>query len=85
MLKTKSTVFLALGALLAGAGAEAWEFDLSGSVGLETRAFTQKPRFPAQADASVSFSFQPELYATWGDDRQSLLFVPFVRLDQNDS
>lgn len=78
-------LFAAFLVLLLPAAAAALELDVSGSVGLETRAFFQSPRFPAQADASVSVSFRPEVYALWGDDRQSLLFVPFFRLDQNDS
>lgn len=85
MLKTKFQIGLGLAGSLLAAAASAYEFDLSGSVGLETRAFTQSPRFASQADASVSVSFKPELYTTWGDGQQSLLFVPFVRLDQNDS
>jgi hypothetical protein len=79
------TRFLAALLLAVPVCVPAAEFDFSGSVGLETRAFFQSPRFASQADASVSASFRPELYARWDDDQQSLLFIPFFRLDQNDS
>ena len=82
IMKRLAQVFLLL---LPLASATAFELDISGSIGLETRAFFQSPCFPSQPDATVSAAFKPEFYGTWDDDRQSLLFVPFFRLDQNDS
>ncbi|MEX2481945.1 MAG: hypothetical protein WD928_13900 [Gammaproteobacteria bacterium] len=65
--------------------AAALELDFSGSIGIESRLFFQSPRFASQSDASGSFAFQPEFYAAWADGYQSLLFIPFLRLDQNDA
>src|SRR5690606_6975334 len=67
------------------APAAALELDFSGSIGVESRLFFQSPRFASQSDASGSFAFQPEFYAAWADGYQSLLFIPFLRLDQNDA
>lgn len=61
------------------------EFELSGYLGAEARVFWQQARLPEQSDASGSLVFKPEFYQSWHDGDQSLLFVPFVRLDQNDA
>ncbi len=74
-----------VGALLGASAACAVELDVSGAIGAEARVFFQSPRFASQADATGSIAFTPEIYALWDDDRQSLLFIPFARLDQNDS
>ena len=60
-------------------------FELSGDVALETRGFFQSPRLAEQADANVSLALNPELYWAWNDGADSVLFVPFARLDQNDT
>ena len=60
------------------------DLDISGEVGLQGRVFFQDPIFPGQSGVNGSVSFQPEFYAEWDDDNQSLLFVPFVRFYQND-
>ena len=59
--------------------------ELSGDVALETRGFFQSPRLADQADANVSLALNPELYRAWNDGDDSVLFVPFARLDQNDT
>ncbi len=75
-----AAALLALSVTQAAAGA----LDLSGDVALEVRGFLQSPRLPEQGDASVSLAFNPELYSAWNDGADSLLMVPFARLDQND-
>ena len=82
-MKGKRGAVAIAGLLVAGAGG-AVEWDLSGSVGAESRLFLQSGRFPTQADTTGSLAFKPEVYATWGEGSQSLLFVPFFRFDQND-
>ena len=57
--------------------------ELSGSVGLETRFFTQTPVESEQTDEQVSLNFSPEIY--WEGDDQSFLFKPYVRLDSVDA
>ena len=74
---------LAAATLLAFAfplGAVEW----SGSVEIESRGFTQSPAHPGQTRNSLSLAAQPELYHSFDDDRQSLLFTPFLRLDTAD-
>jgi hypothetical protein len=58
----------------------------SGFAGLEFRGFTQTAQ-DARQDYSTNFSFafEPEYYHTWDNGNQSIAFVPFVRLDENDN
>lgn len=62
----------------------AWELDISGSIGAESRTFFREGRVPTQADATGSLAFTPEVYLESDDATHSLLFIPFARLDQND-
>ena len=62
----------------------AGDLELSGDIALEVRAFLQSPRLPEQGDANVSLALNPELYSAWNDGADSVLLVPFARLDQND-
>ena len=75
-----AAAIFALSVTQAAAGA----LDLSGDVALEVRGFFQSPRLSAQGDASVSLAFNPEIYSAWNDSADSVLLVPFARLDQND-
>ena len=58
--------------------------ELSGRFELEPRGFTQSLAHPRQNRNGVSLAVQPELYHSFDDDRQSLLFSPFLRLDTAD-
>lgn len=75
-----------LAALGLAAPAVAAEWDLSGSVQLETRVFPTAPAFDDQGDATVSPSVavEPELIVDTesGDDRFTL--KPFLRIDADD-
>jgi len=62
------------------AGAGEW----SGYLGIEGRLFLDDPTDPRQKGDNLSFVAQPEYYTDWDNGNQSLLFVPFLRLDQND-
>ena len=60
--------------------------DWSGNFALQSRFFIHDP-LPgnsAQQNNYPSISGLPELYHSWNEDRQSLTFTPFFRLDQND-
>ena len=60
--------------------------DWSGNFALQSRFFIHDP-LPgnsAQQTNYPSISGLPELYHSWNEDRQSLTFTPFFRLDQND-
>ena len=58
--------------------------EISGHFELEPRGFSQSPAVPRQSRNGLSFAAQPELYHSFDDDRQSLLFTPFLRLDTAD-
>ncbi len=60
----------------------AWE--LAGNMAVEGRAFFQSPLDSRQYDSDYSISLEPEFSRTWDEDRQSLVFRPFVRLDGQD-
>lgn len=66
--------------------ADAYEFNQSGFIGAEVRGFVDDAQFPEQFDGlQSSLILQPEF--TWvadgGDDQYS--FIPFARLDSQDS
>ena len=71
--------------LLGLVNAAAAEFEISGHWAAENRIFFERPRFSTQSDATGSLSFKPEFYAEWANGYQSLLFVPFGRIDHKDS
>ena len=58
--------------------------ELSGRVELEARGFPQSPAHRRQSHDGLSLAVLPELYHAFDDDRQSVLFTPFVRLDSAD-
>ena len=58
--------------------------EVSGRVEVEPRAFVHSPEHSPQKHHGLSFAVQPELYHSFADDRQSLVFTPFLRLDTAD-
>ena len=58
--------------------------DLSGNISIESRLFPQDALYENQAGNNISLAFQPEYYLEWSRGYQSLLFSPYLRLDQND-
>jgi hypothetical protein len=59
--------------------------ELSGNVAVESRTFPQPGLYPDQQQLYFSVSLSPEYYLDWAGGRQSLLFSPFVRVDQYDN
>lgn len=58
----------------------------SGYAGLEFRGFAQTASDSRQDHSTnFSFAFEPEYYHEWDKGDQSIAFVPFVRLDENDN
>ncbi len=58
--------------------------EMSGYVALESRLFPASPLLDEQfSGGNVSLSLQPEFYYEWPSGNQSILLVPYVRLDQN--
>ena len=58
--------------------------EVSGRVEIEPRAFLHAPEHSPQKHHGLSFAVQPEFYHSFDDDRQSLVFTPFLRLDTAD-
>jgi len=58
--------------------------DLSGYAAIEGRFFFNDALFTDQKKDNASFSFQPEYYHEW-ESGSSFTFVPFARVDSNDS
>jgi hypothetical protein len=59
--------------------------EISGSASLEFRYFPQDALSSEQSDSNFSFAIQPEFYRSWNGGKNSLLFTPFLRLDEHDS
>lgn len=58
----------------------------SGYAGLEFRGFTQSAQDTRQDHSTnFSFAFESEYYHDWDNGNQSIAFVPFFRLDENDN
>lgn len=72
-------------ASLATVAAPAPAAELSGYVAAEVRLFPHAPLFAGQRDQDLSLAAEPEWYQGWNDGRDSVLFVPFARLDSADS
>jgi hypothetical protein len=70
-------LLLVAGPLFAGE----WSGYLEGQV----RYFPQTAAAAEQSDGTLSLAAQPEYYRRWDEGRQSLLFVPFLRLDSQDT
>lgn len=72
--------------LLVAWPAPAAEWELSGSVQLETRVFPSEPAFAGQKDATVSPSVavEPELVVDTGSGADRFTVKPFLRLDADD-
>ena len=64
--------------LLASAG------EWSGYIEGQLRAFTQEAMSDEQSDTTLSLAVEPEYYLSWDEQRQSLTFKPFLRLDARD-
>ena len=64
--------------------ARATEFKLTGSLGVEGRFFTEPAANAEQHGHNASLRLEPELYYEWKERGESVLFTPFLRLDQGD-
>lgn len=72
--------------LLASQASGAAELEVSGRVGAEWRHYLQDALYSGQHnDSSVSIMAEPEFYWEWNGGDNSVLFKPFVRIDQYDN
>jgi len=76
---------LTLAFLLSGAVPAADAGEWSGYIGGEWLGFARTPLSPAQHMNYLSFVAQPEYHHKWNDRRQSVHFVPYLRIDEHDS
>jgi hypothetical protein len=60
------------------------EIEYTGSAAVEQRYFFQDALYPQQERANLSVYFAPELYTSFNDGNDSLLFKGFYRFDQQD-
>lgn len=60
------------------------DISISGSAGVENRYYLQDAAYSGQPRSQASVFLEPELYTEWNDRVDSILFQPFVRLDQQD-
>lgn len=56
----------------------------SGNFALELRQFQDDPPYINQHNSNLSFSLQPEFYYRQENSRNSFVFEPFLRKDEND-
>lgn len=59
--------------------------ELSGSISGEYRHFLHDSPLAKPDNRQASLSFAPELFYEWDDGDQNLVFVPFLRIDSEDS
>ncbi len=60
-------------------------FEFSGKVAAELRVFSNDALYTGQYGTTNSaLAIEPELYWDWNDGNDSLLFKPYLRLDQHD-
>ena len=84
MKKRLSLVALAMG-FSGSALADFKDISISGSAGVENRYYIQDAAYTGQPRSQASVFLEPEMYTEWNDRVDSILFKPFVRLDQQDS
>ena len=65
--------------------AAAGDFELRGSVAAESRFFLEHAAYPGQHGTNGSVSAQPEFGWTSADFAHTVVFTPFLRVDQGDS
>jgi SH3-like domain-containing protein len=58
--------------------------DFKGTISAEARFFVNEPLYPGQEDNNASLAVEFEFYHAWNMD-YSLIFVPFLRIDNRDS
>jgi len=58
--------------------------EFSGLVSIDVQHFNSDPLFQDQHDSYLSASAEPEIHHSWNDENYSILFKPFIRIDQHD-
>ena len=68
-----------------GRESSAGEFEVRGSIAAESRFFVEHAAYPGQHGTNGSVSAQPEFAWTTEDAAHTVVFTPFLRVDQGDS
>jgi hypothetical protein len=71
--------------LALGVNAPAQAVELTGSIAGEYRHFVHDSPFTEADKQQASIAFAPELFYEWAEGDQNLVFVPFLRVDSEDS
>jgi hypothetical protein len=75
-----------LASMLLPIAAAASEFEISGKVGVEQRYFFNEGQYQQQLDdTQFSIFVEPELYWSWNNGNDSLIFKPYYRQDEFDN
>lgn len=59
--------------------------EFNGKIFMESRFFSESGLYSSQPDNQLSIMAEGELYTSWNDGNDSLVFKPFVRFDSQDS
>jgi len=83
----KSLKYVSLFAALAGCLSQSVhaDFEYTGSAAFEQRYFLQDALYPQQSRDNASFYFAPEVFSSFNDGYDNILFRGFYRVDQQDS
>jgi len=60
-------------------------FEINGRVGISSYFFQNTPRLDIQHNQQASLLGEIEIYHSWNNSYDSILFKPYARLDQHDS
>lgn len=71
-----------LSVLVTGTGRASW--DVSSSVDLTTRTFTQNARWPGQDNSTTQFSLGGTVDARWRGEQSRASIIPYLRWDETD-
>ncbi len=59
--------------------------EINGNLGISSLIYQHAPQYSEQHRSQTSAFAELDLYHSWNDERDSLRFKPYVRLDQHDS
>jgi hypothetical protein len=82
LLKSLVTISFLLSALAAETGRASW--DVSSSVDLTTRVFTEDARWPGQDDATTQLSIAGTVEARYRGEESRASIIPYLRYDKTD-
>jgi len=82
LFKSLATIPLLLSTLIAGTGEASW--DISSSVDLTTRTFTENPRWTGQDDTTTQLSIAGTTELRYRGEESRASIIPYLRYDETD-